>query len=181
VSRRSVLSTRARGSVDSQIPLRGYFLWVGGALLVLLFAADSLLPAPPPSKLIESHFTRPSIRITSEQRGPEAVVIEASQPDLLPVLPGKEFAVAPSPPPSSDVADAVRQPPTSSEQADDGNPAISPRVRETLAQLDPGASDQASSNRRRLGLASESQRSFVQTRSEKRQRSARHRSFDTHQ
>ena len=183
MSRRSVLSTRARGSVDSQIPLRDYFLWVGGALLVLLFAADSLLPAPPPSKLIESHFTRPSIRITSDQRGPEAVVIEASQPDLLPVLPGKEFAVAPSPPPSSDVADAVRQPPTSSEQADasDGNPAISPRVRETLAQLDPGASDRASSNRRRLGLASESQRSFVQTRSEKRQRSARHRSFDTHQ
>ena len=183
MSRRSVLSMRARGSVDSQIPLRGYFLWVGGALLVLLFAADSLLPAPPPSKLIESHFTLPPIRITSDLKGPEAVVIETSQPDFLPVLPGKEFAVAPSPPPSSDVADAVRQPPTSlSEQADasDGNPAISPRVRETLAQLGPGVSDQAGSSRRRFGLASKSQRSFAQTRSEKRQRSARHRSFDTH-
>ena len=119
----------ARGSVDAQIPLRDYFLWVGGALLVLLFAADSLLPAPPPSKLIESHFTRPPIRITSDLKGPEAVVIETSQPDFLPVLPGKEFAVAPSPPLRSDVADVVRQPPTSlSEQADasDVNPAISP-------------------------------------------------------
>ena len=153
VSRRSVLSMRARGSVDSQIPLRGYFLWVGGALLVLLFAADSLLPAPPPSKLIESHSTLPPIRITSDLKGPEAVVIDTSQPDFLPVLPGKEIAAAPSPPLSSDVADAVRQPPASlSEQADasDGNPAISPRVRETLAQLGPGVSDQAGSSRRRF-------------------------------
>jgi hypothetical protein len=64
VSRRSVLSTRGRGSIDSQIPLRDYFLWVGGALLVLLSAADSLLPALPPSKLIESHFTRPPVDFT---------------------------------------------------------------------------------------------------------------------
>ena len=162
-----------------------YFLWVGGALLVLLFAADSLLPAPLPSKLIESHFTRPPIRITSDLKRAEAVVMETSQPDFLPVLPGKEFAVAPSPPRSSDVTDAVRQPPTSlSEQADasDVNPAISPpRVRETLAQLVPGASDHAGSSRRQFGLASESPPSFAQTRSEKRQRSARHRNFDTHQ
>ena len=89
VSRRSVLSTRARGSVDSQIPLRGYFLWVGGALLVLLFAADSLLPAPLPSKLIELHFTRPPIRITSDLRGPEAVVIDTSQPDIPACAPGQ--------------------------------------------------------------------------------------------
>ncbi|KRR11586.1 hypothetical protein [Bradyrhizobium valentinum] len=73
------MSTRARGSVDTQIPLREYFLWVGGALLVLLFAADSLLPAP------------------SDLKGPEAVVIDTSQSDFLPVRPGKEFAVAPSP------------------------------------------------------------------------------------
>src|SRR4029077_20803971 len=59
VSRNSVLSTRARGSVETRAPVRGYFLWVGGALLVLLFAANSLLPAPLPSKLVESHSTRP--------------------------------------------------------------------------------------------------------------------------
>ena len=80
VSTRSVLSMPARGSVDSRIPLRHYFLWVGGALLVLLFAADSLIPAPLPSKLIESHFARPPIRIISDRRVPEAVVIDTSQP-----------------------------------------------------------------------------------------------------
>jgi hypothetical protein len=184
VSRRSVLSTRGRGSIDSQIPLRDYFLWVGGALLVLLSAADSLLPALPPSKLIESHFTRPPIRITSDLKRPEAVVIETSQPDFLPALPGKEFAVAPSPLPSSDVADAVRQPPLSLfERADarDWNPALSTRVRGTLPQLGPGASDQAGSSRRQFGLGSESPPSSTQTQFEKWQRSARHRSFDTHQ
>lgn len=184
MSRRSVLSTRARGSVDSQIPLRDYFLWVGGALLVRLFAADSLLPAPPPSKLIESHSTRPPIRITSDLKRPEAVVINTNQSDFLSMPQEKEFAVAPSPPRSSDVDDAVRQPATSlSKQADasDGNPAISPRVRDTLAQLVPGASDQAGSRRRQFGLASETQPSFAQSRSEKRRRSDPHRSFDTHQ
>ena len=44
-------------------------------------------------------------------KGPEAVVIDTSQPDFLPMLPDKEIAAAPSPPLSSDVADAVRQPP----------------------------------------------------------------------
>jgi hypothetical protein len=184
VSRRSVLSTRARGSVDSQIPLRDYFLWVGGALLVLLFAADSLIPAPLPSKLIESHFARPPIRIISDRRGPEAVVIDTSQPTFRLVLPSKEIAAASSPPLSSDIADAARQPPASlPERADasDGNPAISTRVRETLARLDPGVSDQAGSSRRQFGLAPESPRNFTQIRSEKRRRSPRHRSFDTHQ
>jgi hypothetical protein len=173
---------RARGSVDAQTPLRGYFLWVGGALLVLLFAADSLLPAPLPSKRIESHSTLPPIRITSERKGPEAVVIDTTQLGLLAMLPDKEIAAAPSPPLSSDVADALRQSPvSSSEQADksDGGPAISSHVRETLAQLGPEVSDQAGSGRSQPGLAWKSQRNLAQTRSEKRRRSARHPSFDT--
>jgi hypothetical protein len=167
---------RARGSVDSQTPLRGYFLWVGGVLLVLLFAADSLLPAPPPNRLIESYPTLPPIRITSELKGPEAVVIDTSQPGFPAMLPDKEIAAA-SPPLSSGVVDAVRQPPPSlPEQADasDGSPAISTHLRETLAQLGPGVSDQASSSTRRFGLAAESKRNFAQTRPAKRRRSARH-------
>jgi hypothetical protein len=183
VSRKSVLSIRARGSVDSQSPLRAHFLWVGGALLVLLFAADSLLPAPLPSKLFETHSTLPPIRITSELKGPEAVVIDTSQPDFLPMLPVKEIAAAPSQLLSSDVADAVRQPPLSlSEQADgsDGMPAIPTHVRETLAQLGPGVSDRAGSSRRRVGLAQEPRRNFAQTRSEKRRRPARTSEFRYH-
>jgi hypothetical protein len=185
VSRKSVLSMRARDSDYSQVPLRNYFLCVGGALLVLLFAADSLLPAPLPSNLIEYHSTLPPIRITSERKGPEAVVIDTSQLGFLPMLPDKEIAAAPSPSLSSHVADAAPpQPPASlSEQADasDGNSAIPTHVRETLAQLGPEVSDQAGSSGSQFGLASKSQRNFAQTPSEKRRRSARHRSSDAHQ
>jgi hypothetical protein len=173
---------RARDSVDSQIPLRDYFLWVGGALLVLLFAANSVLPALPPSKLMESHSTLPPIRITSDLKGPEAVVIDTSQPGFPPIPLDKEIAAAPSPPLSSDLADAVRQPPASlPEQTDaiDESPAISTHVRETLAQLASGVPDQAVSSRRRGRLASKPQRNLGQTRSEKRRRSARQPSFDT--
>jgi hypothetical protein len=182
VSRKSVLLMRARGSFDSQIPLRGYFLSVGGALLALLFAADSLLPAPLPSNLIEAHSTLPPIRITSDLKGPEAVVIDTSRPGFLPMLPDKEIAAAPSQLLSSDVADAVRQPPLSlSGQADgsDGNPAIRIHVRETLAQLGPEVSDRAGSSSRRSRLASKRQRNLAQIRSEKRRQSDRQPSFDT--
>jgi hypothetical protein len=182
VSTKSVLSMRARGSLDCQIPLRGYFLWVGGALLVLLFAADSLLPAPLPSKLIESHSAHPPIRITSELKGPEAVVIDTNQPGFLPMLPDNEIAAAPSQLLGSNAADAVRQPPLSlSEQVDgsDGSPAISTHVRETLAQFVSGVPYQAVSSRRRGRLASKRQRNLAQIRSEKRRQSAGQPSFDT--
>lgn len=133
---------------------------------------------------IESHFTLPPIRITSDLKGPEAVVIDTNQFDFLSMPQKKEIVVAFSPTPTSDVADAARQlPPSLSGRSDasDGSPAISTRVRETLAQLGPVVSDHAGLSRKRVGLASESQRNFAQTRSEKRRRSARHRSFDTHQ
>jgi hypothetical protein len=148
---------------------------------VLLFVANSLLPAPLPSKLIESHSAHPPIRITSELKRPEAVVIDTRRRDFLPILSDKEIAAAPSPPLSSDVADAVRQPPPSlPEQANasEGSSAISTHVRETLAQLGPGIPDQAGSSMRGGRLVSKPQRNLAQTRPEKR-RSARHPSFDT--
>ena len=182
MSRTSVLSMRARGSVDAQAPVRSYFLWVGGALLALLFATDSLLPAPLPSKLIVSHSTLPPIRITSELKGPEAVVIDTSHPGFPPILPDREIAAAPAPI-SSDIIDAAPQPPapSSSEPADasDESPAISAHVRETLAQLASGVPYQAVSSRRRGRLASKRQRNLAQIRSEKRRQSARQPSFDT--
>jgi hypothetical protein len=73
VSRRSLRSIRAHGSHDSELPLKGYFLWVGGALLTLLFAADWLVSPPTPNALINSHVTLPPIRIHSESKAPDAV------------------------------------------------------------------------------------------------------------
>ena len=64
-------SPRALGWIDSEIPLRRYFLCVGGALLTLLFAADALMPRPPANENIGSGPKLPRILIHSERKGPE--------------------------------------------------------------------------------------------------------------
>jgi hypothetical protein len=181
VSRESVLSMRAGDSIESEIPLRGYLLSVGGALLLLLFAADWVLPAPLPSRLMESHSALPPIRINSELKGPEAVVIDTNMPVLMPMPRDEEIAAAPWQLQSSDVTDAAQQ--TGSPEPVDvseNSPAISTtsRVRESLAQLGPGVADQAGPCRRRSEVTSEPQRRFAQIRSGKRRRSARHPGFD---
>ena len=75
---------RALGWIDSEIPLRRYFLCVGGALLTLLFAADALMPRPPANESIGSGPKLPRILIHSERKGPEAVVIDTNQPAIVP-------------------------------------------------------------------------------------------------
>ena len=138
-------------------------------------------PRPLPSRLIESHSTLPPIRIASELKGPEAVVIDTSQPGFLRHCSRTGRSPYPSPLQLGCGRCCATAAASLSEQSDasDGSPAISTRVRETLAQLGPGVSDQAGSSTRPVGLASEPRRNFAQTRSEKRRRSARHPSFDT--
>lgn len=68
---------------DAGIPLRGYILGVGGALLALLFAADLLLPKPSPTGIVSASET-PRIRIHSERKGPEAIVFDTTQPTMMP-------------------------------------------------------------------------------------------------
>jgi hypothetical protein len=61
------------------MPLRQYFMWVGGFLLLGLFAADWCLPAPvvharsaiPPQE-------RVNLRIHSDQKWPERVVFDTT-------------------------------------------------------------------------------------------------------
>jgi hypothetical protein len=73
-----MLPRSASGLVEPELPLRGYFLWVGGALLLLLLAAGWALPAPAPSPLTDSRSALPPIRIRSDTKAPEAVVIDTS-------------------------------------------------------------------------------------------------------
>jgi hypothetical protein len=130
------------------MPLGGYFLSVGGALLMLLFAADWLIARPPPSGSINSHSEPPVIHIHSELRGPEAVVIDTNQPTILPLLAKDQGAAAPQslPFPESHVDDTYEEPvlPVLEHvDADDGRPAMSgepaPNVRDRFAQLVPGS------------------------------------------
>ncbi|WP_454649980.1 hypothetical protein [Bradyrhizobium liaoningense] len=63
--------------IDHEIPLRPYFLGVGGALLALLIAADWLI-SQPRNESSHSEPTLPKIRIYSELKGPESVVIDSN-------------------------------------------------------------------------------------------------------
>ena len=90
----NISSRQTRVQLDAQMPLRQYFLFVGGALLTLLLAANWLMPGPRSNKLIDSDVKLPVIRIYSERKGPEAVVIEPSKSMIGPTLDAHEETVA---------------------------------------------------------------------------------------
>ena len=101
------------------MPVARYFLFIGGALLALLFAIDALVPqqavvvsqaAPSVNKTV--------VRIRSDQKLPERVVYDTSLPTIVPPPTMTAQAVAP---PAAAVAPATAQ----------------ARVRETFAQYVP--------------------------------------------
>jgi hypothetical protein len=86
------------------MPLARYFLYVGGVLLTLLFAMDAVLPhltdgAALP-KLADSGRTdagpdKSIIRIRSDRKWPEPIVIDTSLPTIVPAAAAKVAAIAP--------------------------------------------------------------------------------------
>jgi hypothetical protein len=78
------------------MPVGRYFLYIGGALLALLFIADWWLPSLG-SGSAPSDVDRTTIRIHSVQKWPNAVVIDTTLPTIVP--PPVAMAAAPAPPP----------------------------------------------------------------------------------
>lgn len=65
------------------MPIFRYFVFVGGALLALLFAADHLLPSEPVARTVAAVSNeQPLIRIRSDRHLPERVVFDTSQPTV---------------------------------------------------------------------------------------------------
>lgn len=89
----NISSRPTRAQLDAEMPLRQYFLFVGGALLALLFVANWLVPAS--SERTVSAVNFPPIRIHSDRKGPEAVVIDTRKSMLAPMLAVHEDVVAP--------------------------------------------------------------------------------------
>jgi hypothetical protein len=81
------------------MPIGRYIAWVGASLLVLLFAADWCLPEPLP-ETAGNEINRPVIRIASVQQPPERIIIDTSQPTIVPppTLVGDAAQSEPSPP-----------------------------------------------------------------------------------
>lgn len=105
------------------MPILRYFMFVGGALLALLFAADFVWPTSPVVQAVAgASYDQPLIRIRSDRQLPERVVLDTSQPTIAaPVT--KIAAVAP---------------PQPTAQADPlADMSAKARVRETFAQFTP--------------------------------------------
>jgi hypothetical protein len=108
-----------RGWSDAKMPVLRYFIFVGGALLALLFVADAYAPAQPVAARADTVVAaeNPTLRIRSDHKWPQAIVFDTTQPTIVPpVLKAEANVQAPA-----NVAE------------------ISPkaRVRETFAQFVP--------------------------------------------
>jgi hypothetical protein len=113
------------------MPLLRYFLFVGGALLVLLFVCDAVLPQVPLPGNLTSGSDLPAVRIHSDRKWPERVVFDTSVPSVASST-VVAAVVAPSAPP---VADA----------------SAKTRVRDAFAQLPPGQSEPKASESKASG------------------------------
>jgi hypothetical protein len=80
------------------MPIGRYIAWVGASLLALLFAAEWYLPKSLPEQAPNA-IVRPVIRIASVQQPPERIVIDTSQPTIVPPLTLVADALPDEPPP----------------------------------------------------------------------------------
>ena len=109
------------------MPLARYFVFVGGALMALLFAFDFFSPKAVADGGIQNASTvdKSTLRIKSDQKWPERVVFDTTQPTIVP----KAAQTQPQPAPTVQAALPGPEP----------APEITPkaRVRETFAQFAP--------------------------------------------
>jgi len=108
------------------MPLLRYFTFVGGSLLALLFVANLVYPTVPLPDTLTSASDLPPIRIHSDQKLPERVVLDTSA-----AMPGQASAapvVIAQAKPSAAAPAVQAQPPVAAMSA-------KARVREAFAQL----------------------------------------------
>ncbi len=97
------------------MPLLRYFVFVGGALLALLFVADAVLPMQRlPGYMNVASSDRPPLRIHSDRKWPDRVVFDTSVPTLIPATVAQAIvaprpAVAEAAPPKARVREAFAQ------------------------------------------------------------------------
>ena len=105
------------------MPIFRYFMFVGGALLALLFAADFVWSTSPVAQAVATAgYDQPLIRIRSDRHLPERVVLDTSQPTIAAPVTKTAAVAAPQPTAQADpLADM----------------SAKARVRETFAQFTP--------------------------------------------
>ena len=66
------------------MPLLRYFMFVGGALLALLLIVAWASPTPPVAGTVASGGDVPPVRILSDRKWPERIVLDTSQQTITP-------------------------------------------------------------------------------------------------
>src|ERR1700710_2663566 len=91
------------------MPVARYFMFVGGALLALLFLIDAYVPS---QALVASHaapsIDRNVVRIRSDAKLTDRVVYDTSLPTIVPPVSKVQVAAAPQPPAAIDVTAQAR-------------------------------------------------------------------------
>jgi hypothetical protein len=126
------------------MPVARYFLYVGGALLALLYVIGTLLPH---EAMVASNdasaVERPVVRIHSTQKLPERVVYDTSLPTIVPPTANVQVAAAPAPPASAQErardTDAQFAPAAKQSESRQGAPESRPRVAAEQRSLEPPA------------------------------------------
>ncbi|MHB0773611.1 hypothetical protein [Bradyrhizobium sp. 5.13L] len=122
------------------MPIFRYFIFVGGALLALLFAADFVFPAAPVEQAVATASNdQPLIRIRSDRHLPERVVLDTNQPTIAAPTVKTAAVEAPQPPVQEGVSPAFAE------------MSAKTRVRETFAQFTPAPKAETAAVRRADG------------------------------
>ena len=127
------------------MPLKYYFMFVGGVLLALLFVSDAYLPKLPVAR--EANSDLPIIiRIHSDRKWPERVVYDTSLPTIIPAHTANGDTGVPAPTTIAGVS-------------------AKPQVRDAFAQMQPsGASQLKSSDPKKPELKLQRQRKIAKRR-----------------
>jgi hypothetical protein len=114
------------------MPIFRYFVFVGGALLTLLFAVNYVVPASPVAQAVATASNdQPLIRIRSDRHLPDRVVLDTTQPTIAAPVVKTAAVVAPQPPVHEAASPALAE------------ISAKARVRETFAQFTPNQKTEA--------------------------------------
>jgi hypothetical protein len=97
---------RAAGAV-LKMPVARYFGFVGGVLLALLLVLNALLPVPPDAG-VDSSVDKSTIRIRSDHKWPEPIVLDTTQRVVAPAQTANRPETEPGQPTLADVTGKVR-------------------------------------------------------------------------
>jgi hypothetical protein len=154
-----IRATRA-GGADGPMPVLRYFVFVGGALLALLFTVDAFSPKTADVAVAAASAIpeNPTLRIRSDRKWPERIVFDTSMPAVAPPAQIAASEVSAPPPPAAGEFTAkarVRESFAQFRPADESKPEVKPQPKRKIARHRAPSSPQvafAAQQPQRFGL-----------------------------